>query len=121
MSIIAGTILKHKDALGNAFYLTVEEVGYFNADNTNGFSARSDDGALHVFYEGDDKHMEVISVPNPDANPNCDTCFGSGTVTGRYGSSYTCSCVLIKEIIGDCITDGEASKDFIAWLNGEVA
>ena len=121
MSIIAGTILRHKDVEGNAFYLTVEETGFFNAANTNGFSARSDDGTLHVFYEGDDKHMEVVSVPNPNANANCDTCFGTGTASGRYGSSYKCSCVLVKEIVSSFATDGEAALDFVAWLNGEVA
>jgi len=115
-TIAQGTILRHKDALGDAFYLTVEEVGYFNPSNTNGFSARADDGELHVFYEGDEKDMEVISVPNPDANPDCGTCFGSGTVSGRHSSSYTCTCVVIKEKVG--AVNNEPSQGFIEWLGG---
>jgi hypothetical protein len=115
-TITQGTILRHKDALGNAFYLTVEETGYFSPSNTNGFSARADDGTLHVFYAGDEKYMEVISTPNPDANPDCSSCFGSGTVAGRHGSSYTCSCVVLRTAVKeDSVIDG---LTFHEWLGG---
>ena len=116
-SITEGTTVRRKDALGESFDSTVAEVGYFNALVPQGFSLRTSGGIVSVHNMTELAHMEIVSIP--PTNPNCPSCFGSGTVSGPNGSSYTCTCSVIRESFNTC-TERD-SKTFLEWLNEDFA
>ena len=114
-SITEGTTVRRKDAFGESFDSVVVEVGYFNALVPNGFSLRTSDGIVSVHNMDELAHMEIVSIP--PTNPNCPSCFGSGNVSGRYGSSYTCTCSVIRESFNTC--SEEDRRTFLEWI-GEL-
>ena len=113
-SITEGTTVRRKDALGESFDSVVVETGYFSALVPNGFSLRTSDGIVSVHTMDELAHMEIVSIP--PTNPNCPSCFGSGTVSGRNGSSYTCTCSVLRGEVNTCLE--EDRRTFLEWIGG---
>ena len=114
-SITEGTTIRRYNVLGEAFNSVVVETGYFNALVPNGFSLRTSDGIISVHNMDELKYMEIVSIPS--TNPNCPSCFDTGTVSGRNGSSYTCTCAVLREEVNTCLE--EDRRTFLEWI-GEL-